>query len=122
MFDLLSAAKVKDNMQGGWAGGMKEEMTKEERKDMASALEILLICNSVILKLLVKSCAPSLVVLVVSSLHPAARLEPALQLSTLQHYITRLHHKPPSRHFAASPPRHCHPTEEMTQGQSWRPA
>lgn len=31
MFDLLSAAKVKDNMQGGWAGGgMKEEMIKEE--------------------------------------------------------------------------------------------
>lgn len=93
-----------DGRAGGRAGGMKEEMIKEERKDMASALEILLICNSVIFKLLVKSCAPSLVVLVVSSLHAAARLEPALQLSTLQHYITRLHHKPPSRHFAASPP------------------
>lgn len=39
--------------------------------------------------------AASLAALVVSSLHPAARLEPALQLSTIQHYITRLHHQTP---------------------------
>lgn len=48
--------------------------------------------------------APSLVGLLVSSLHPAARLEPPLQLSTVQHYITRLHHTPPLSHFAVSPP------------------
>lgn len=72
--------------------------------------QILLRCNIAILNFVVKSCAPSVVVLVVSSLHPAARLEPASQLFTVRHYITRLHHKP-LRHFAASPPSHCHPTE-----------
>lgn len=60
-----------------------------ERLNYTNAWEILL-RESIILKLLVKSClAPFTVVLVVSSLHPAARLEPASQLSTVQHYITR---------------------------------
>lgn len=99
MFDLLSAAKVKDSSTE--CRGKGERI----RKDMANAWEILLRCNSAVLKILGKIMfAPSLVVLVVSSLHPAARLEPALQLSTVQHYITRLHHKPPSSHSAASPP------------------
>lgn len=67
--------------------------------------------------------AASLAALVVSPLHPAARLEPALQLSTIQHYITRLHHKhpPPTHlpsHFAVSPPRKCHPAEEIRRGQT----
>lgn len=67
--------------------------------------------------------AASLATLVVSPLHPAARLEPALQLSTVRHYITRLHHKhpPPTHlpsHFAVSPPRKCHPAEEIRRGQT----
>lgn len=77
----------------------------------------------------VKSHVQPLIVLVAGSL-PAARLEPALQLSTIQHYVTRLHHKtpptpttaPPPKHFAASPPQDCVAPKEMTQGQSWTPS
>ncbi|TNN52787.1 hypothetical protein EYF80_037020 [Liparis tanakae] len=65
--------------------------------------------------------------LLLSRLHPAARLEPASQLSTVRRYITRLHHNPPPPPppeplRSLSPPRHRHPpAEEMARGQSCVP-